>query len=300
MLRALVRSPALPAAALSVALLASARARRAHAAGGAPSSVGAPHAPATAAAPTKAASARTLQLVVRMTCESCARAVRGALEHRRGVQSVDVDLATQTVLVTGSDFTTAEICQALEEAGRSARVVGLGGAAGVVPAHAGSADESGAVVVEYKGPAFEHGSAFGVVRAVQTTPTHAVVEWEIGGLEPLADHRVTLHQYGDTRFGAKGVGAVVSDLGAARADAAGVARFGPRPLEVRTWEAVGRGVVLWRGASHVVAAAVAARSAGVDANTKKRVCTCDGTTIWEPDPLTVRANDAVAGSGGAS
>ena len=294
--------PAIAAAAAAVALT-SARLRSrsvAHAHGQAPTAAEASATTTTTTAASQGAKLvgsggrRRLQLVVEMTCEGCARDVRGTLGSVGGVEAVDADVPRKLVVVSGAGFQTSEVLEALEAAGRPARVVGMGSsgldadAVGVlVPPHVGTEAEAGAIVVEYKGEVFGHGSVVGVVRAVQTTPAQAVVEWEIAGLKPLARHAVAVHEFGDLRGGPATVGRPTTQLGSATTNDKGVARFGPELLPFLVWDAIGRGVVVSREGEGALVAAVAARSAGVDANTQKRVCTCDGTTIWEGSGLVV-------------
>jgi copper chaperone CopZ len=52
-----------------------------------------------------------------MTCSSCATKVRNAVTQVRGVVATDVDLATGTLQVTGSEVDDAAIRAAITEAG---------------------------------------------------------------------------------------------------------------------------------------------------------------------------------------
>jgi copper chaperone for superoxide dismutase len=67
------------------------------------------------------------------------------------------------------------------------------------------------------------------------------------------------------------------------ADANGRARLQVEASQMSVGDIVGRSVVLRSGdaaAAERVACAVVARSAGAQQN-DKRLCLCDGTTIWE-------------------
>ncbi len=55
--------------------------------------------------------------VTGMTCEHCVRAVTEEVSALDGVATVAVDLETGHVLVTGSDYTDAQIAHAVDEAG---------------------------------------------------------------------------------------------------------------------------------------------------------------------------------------
>jgi copper chaperone CopZ len=55
-----------------------------------------------------------------MTCGHCVAAVRGEIEKVPGVQTVDVDLETKAVVVTGSAVDPAAVEAAVDEAGYEA------------------------------------------------------------------------------------------------------------------------------------------------------------------------------------
>ena len=56
-----------------------------------------------------------------MTCEGCARAVRGVLKNVEGVESVDIDLQSQKVTVTGP-ASTETVLAAIKKTGKAASV----------------------------------------------------------------------------------------------------------------------------------------------------------------------------------
>lgn len=75
----------------------------------------------------------------------------------------------------------------------------------------------------------------------------------------------------------------VGDLGTLDADEKGEAFFSGVKPKLRAADLIGRSIVVYGTEDKSdagVAAAVVARSAGVGENYKK-LCTCDGTTIWE-------------------
>ncbi|HWT24202.1 MAG TPA: cation transporter [Solirubrobacteraceae bacterium] len=59
-------------------------------------------------------------LVPGMTCGHCKTAVSGEVAQVRGVVSVDVDLASKLVRVTGSGVDAAAVVGAIDEAGYDA------------------------------------------------------------------------------------------------------------------------------------------------------------------------------------
>lgn len=60
------------------------------------------------------------QLVFRvgMTCEGCANAVRNVLQKTPGVESVDIDVASQQVTTTGT-AAKATVMEAIAKTGKS-------------------------------------------------------------------------------------------------------------------------------------------------------------------------------------
>jgi copper chaperone len=55
-----------------------------------------------------------------MTCGHCVAAVRGEIERVPGVRTVDVDLDSKSVVVTGTAVDQAAVVAAIDEAGYEA------------------------------------------------------------------------------------------------------------------------------------------------------------------------------------
>lgn len=75
----------------------------------------------------------------------------------------------------------------------------------------------------------------------------------------------------------------LGDLGTLDANEKGEAFYTGVKEKLRVADLIGRSVVVYATedkSEHGIAAEVIARSAGVGEN-YKRLCTCDGTTIWE-------------------
>jgi copper chaperone len=66
--------------------------------------------------------ANRIYLVEGMSCDHCKAAVTGEVEQVTGVESVDVDLDTKVVRVSGADLDDAAIVAAIDEAGYDAVV----------------------------------------------------------------------------------------------------------------------------------------------------------------------------------
>ncbi|XP_008707280.1 copper chaperone for superoxide dismutase isoform X2 [Ursus americanus] len=124
----------------------------------------------------------TLEFTVQMTCQSCVDAVRTSLQGVAGVQSVEVQLENQMVLVQ-TTLPSEEVQALLEGTGRQAVLKGMG---------SGLLQNLGAAVAILEGP----GPVQGVVRFLQLTPERCLIEGTIDGLEP-GPHGLHVHQFGD-------------------------------------------------------------------------------------------------------
>ncbi|CAM8880563.1 unnamed protein product [Rhodiola kirilowii] len=241
------------------------------------------NAPASNQSPTSQDAASLPELMtefmVDMSCENCVKAVRNKLQTLEGVKNVEVDLSNQVVRVLGT-LPVKTLSEALEETGRKARLIGQG-----IP------DEFlvSAAVSEFKGP-----NIFGVVRIAQLSMELARIEATFSGLSP-GKHGWSINEYGDLTRGAASTGKiynptseetaeeVLGDLGTLNVDEKGEAFFSDVKKMLRVVDLIGRSIVVYETEDKSVpgiAAAVIARSAGVGENYKK-LCSCDGTTIWE-------------------
>ncbi|KAH6778948.1 copper chaperone for SOD1 [Perilla frutescens var. hirtella] len=217
------------------------------------------------------------EYMVDMKCEGCVNSVRNKLQTVDGVKKVDVDLTNQVVRVLGTSPVKI-LTEALEQTGRKARLIGQG-----LP------DDFllSAAVAEFKGP-----SIFGVVRLAQVSMELARIEANFSGLPP-GKHGWSINEFGDLTKGAASTGKLfnpskdekepLGDLGTLDADEKGDAFYSGAKEKLRVADLIGRSIAVYGTedkSDEGIAAAVIARSAGVGENYKK-LCTCDGTTIWE-------------------
>ncbi|KAI3823659.1 hypothetical protein L1987_05099 [Smallanthus sonchifolius] len=218
------------------------------------------------------------EFMVDMSCEGCVKAVKNKLQTVNGIQSIDVDLANQVVRVFGSS-PVKTMAEALEQTGRKARLIGQG-----LPGDA----LISAAVAEFKGP-----QIFGVVRLAQVSMELTRIEANFSGLSP-GKHGWSINESGDLTRGAASTGKVfnqinqlleekaLGDLGTLEADENGEAFFSGVKKNLKIADLIGRAIAVYEHEDMCdtgLAAAVIARSAGVGENYKK-LCTCDGTTIW--------------------
>ncbi|KAM7531207.1 hypothetical protein LguiB_034617 [Lonicera macranthoides] len=219
------------------------------------------------------------EFMVDMKCEGCVKAVKNKLQDVNGVKNVEVDLSNQVVRVLGSS-PVKTMTEALEQTGRTARLIGQG-----IPEDF----LISAAVAEFKGP-----DIFGVVRLAQVNMELARIEANFSNLSP-GKHGWSINQFGDLTKGAASTGKIfnpsngftekepLGDLGTLDVNENGEAFFSGVKEKLRVADLIGRSIVVYGTedkSDSGLTAAVIARSAGVGENYKK-LCTCDGTTIWE-------------------
>ncbi|KAH0866363.1 hypothetical protein HID58_083574 [Brassica napus] len=215
------------------------------------------------------------EFMVDMKCEGCVNAVKSKLETIEGIEKVDMDLANQVVRILGSS-PVKTMSLALEQTSRKARLIGQGVPQDFLVS---------AAVAEFKGP-----DIFGVV-----SMELARIEANFTGLSP-GNHSWSINEYGDLTNGAASTGNLynpfqdptitepLGDLGTLEADQSGEAFYSGKKEKLKVADLIGRALVVYKTEDKKsgpgLTAAVIARSAGVGENYKK-LCTCDGTVIWE-------------------
>ncbi|KAM0836871.1 hypothetical protein ACQ4PT_062031 [Festuca glaucescens] len=218
------------------------------------------------------------EFMVDMKCEGCVTAVKNRLQTLEGIKNIEVDLSNQVVRVLGS-LPVKTMLDALHQTGRDARLIGQGNPDDFLVS---------AAVAEFKGPVI-----FGVVRLAQVNMELTRVEATFSGLSP-GKHGWSINEFGNLTNGAESTGKVynppdylsnkpLGDLGTLEAGENGEAQFSGSKEKLRVVDLIGRSVALYATKDRSdsgIAAAVVARSAGVGENYKK-LCTCDGVTIWE-------------------
>ncbi|XP_061619430.1 copper chaperone for superoxide dismutase-like isoform X2 [Phyllopteryx taeniolatus] len=241
-----------------------------------------------------------LEFAVQMTCEGCRDQVRAALEHKAGVHSVSVDVSEGRVLVE-TTLNSGEVQALIESTHRRAVLKGMG-----------SLEERdlGAAVAMLAG---KWGQVQGVVRFLQLSAERCLIDGTVDGLEPGA-HGLHVHALGDLTedclscgehynpFGRRHGGPQdserhVGDLGNIVAGPDGRASFRLEDSQLKVRDVIGRSLVVDAGADDLgrgghplseltgnsgarLACGIIARSAGLFQN-PKRVCACDGLTLWE-------------------
>ncbi|NXJ86979.1 CCS dismutase, partial [Trogon melanurus] len=126
-----------------------------------------------------------LEFAVQMRCQSCADAVRAALQAAPDVRLLELRLEAQTVLVE-TTAAAERVRELLENSGRRAVLKGMGGS------EEGEQASLGAAVAALSGP----GAARGLVRFLQVSPTRCLVDGAVDGLPP-GPHGLHVHEFGD-------------------------------------------------------------------------------------------------------
>ncbi|XP_069680746.1 copper chaperone for superoxide dismutase isoform X1 [Periplaneta americana] len=245
-----------------------------------------------------------IEFAVQMTCQKCVTNIRDALSGVDGIDSVDISLGNETVIVE-TTLPSSEIQQKIESTGRRAVLKGYGGGSnqGAAVAMLGDASGCGFGVVK------------GVIRFLQTNENTCVVDGTLDGLSPGL-HGLHIHECGDISQGCDSVGGHFNprntrhgspddketerhagDLGNIRAGEDGRATFRLTDRVLKVWDLIGRSVVVTDGPDDLgrgkhprsledgnsgqrLACGVIARSAGLFENSK-RICACDGVSLWD-------------------
>ncbi|XP_003386470.2 PREDICTED: copper chaperone for superoxide dismutase-like [Amphimedon queenslandica] len=232
-----------------------------------------------------------MEFAVQMTCKSCEEAVKAAL-NVPGINSVYVDVPNEVVIVETS-LPSSNVHKLLESTGKLIVFRGFGGQEQAPTSH------QGAAVVVMKGS----GPVNGLLRMVQVSSNECVIEGTIDGLTPNKEHLLKIHDHGDLSNGCESCGDVynvmmskngksvshslppVGDIAALQSDGSGRISFQTKSERVKVYDVIGRSMILHSSIPSVygtrrLMCGIIARSAGLFQNTKK-VCTCDGVTIWD-------------------
>ncbi|XP_048735335.2 copper chaperone for superoxide dismutase-like isoform X2 [Ostrea edulis] len=227
-----------------------------------------------------------MEFAVNMTCEGCVKSVKNSLQGVDGVKSVDVNLGTDQVIIE-STLTSKQIQSLIEKTGKTAVLQGYG-SLNQTPL------ESGVVELNTGDNKIQ-----GVIRLVQSNPSKCIIDGTIDGL-PKGRHRLFIHELGDVSQGCDSCGDILGrlspetekpmgDIGEIDVAANGRADFRLTNERLKVWDMIGRSIVVHQGSQEglipkiqkKLSCGIIARSAGLFQNSEKKICTCDGVTIWE-------------------
>eukprot|EP00048_Salpingoeca_helianthica_P022253 m.17231 g.17231 ORF g.17231 m.17231 type:complete len:246 (+) comp7080_c0_seq1:108-845(+) len=230
------------------------------------------------------------EFAVNMTSLGCAQAVEHALNGQQGITSYEIDLQNQVVTIHGT-VPSSTLLAMLEGTGKKVAIKGQSAERG----------EMSAVCMLQWGP-----SVRGVVRFAQMKENRVLIDGSVAGL-PQGLHNLAVHEFGDLSSGCESTGdcfapqytpaaaaAPAGDLGNIVADESGCSSFLFEHRGLQVWDLIGRSLVVHVAAGPTTAAGpgigcgIIARAAAAFQNAKK-LCTCDGTTIFDGDALAKRS-----------
>eukprot|EP01083_Nonionella_stella_P178796 632775_1 len=241
------------------------------------------------------------EFAVDMQCSSCEDSVTSCLQNAEGISNFRVDLANQTVVLE-SGLSTEELYKIL---GKSGKRVKLRSQSGMGVNNLGAA-----VAVLHS----RRTGVMGIARFIQLSQEQCSIEATIDNLPPNSEHGIHIHEFGQISDDGAMAGKHfnpgnschgspdsderhVGDLGNIASNSSGRGRLSRTDARLKVWDIIGRSVCVeakkdeflrnddGSGARHLVCG-VLARSAGLFENTK-RICECDGSTIWEEDTSAV-------------
>ncbi|KAF8792532.1 copper chaperone for superoxide dismutase-like [Argiope bruennichi] len=233
---------------------------------------------------------------VNLSCKNCASSVENVLSKIKDIKIISIDVEKQSVVVESS-LPSQVVKEAIESTGKRAVLKGFG------------SKKLESAVAEIKGEC----GIFGVVRFHQADKDLCVIDGTVDGLSS-GEHGLHIHEYGDLSQGCESIGPHFNptnsvhggrddlkrhygDLGNIVADSNGRASFRIHDNIVKVFDIIGRSLAVTAGRDDLgrgnnesstidgnsgkcLAAAIIARSAGLFEN-PKRICQCDGITVWD-------------------
>ena len=242
-----------------------------------------------------------IEFAVDMTCQKCVNAVRNSLTSLSGIESIDISLEKGNVVVETS-LPYSVIQEEIEKSGKKAVLKGYGDNTSAVAMLGGNSGYS------------VSNDIMGVIRFAQT-PDGCIIDGTVDGLTP-GEHGMHIHECGDISEGCDNVGEHfnpnntahggpeddplkrhVGDLGNIMVNNSGRATFRKVDKLIKIPDIIGRSLVVTESSDDLgkgdsmeskingnsgnrLACGIIARSSGLFQNTKK-ICACDGLTLWD-------------------
>ncbi|BFZ08005.1 hypothetical protein BsWGS_11044 [Bradybaena similaris] len=227
-----------------------------------------------------------MEFAVEMRSPCCVGRVKNALEGVKGVHSIDVDLATQRLVIEGDVLAETVRGTIEKETGMAAVLLG----------HGSAAQNLGAGVAAIS---IGNSGVKGLLRFVQVDPGTCFVEGAIDKLPSSQPVFLTVHETGDVSDGCNSCGSLFRPADGSNNTFSGFlkeltpntdkrAEFRVALSNVQLSDIIGHCVVVHQGNHHDIeqgqserlACGIVARASGLFQNSK-RFCACDGVTIWE-------------------
>lgn len=223
----------------------------------------------------QADTAAKIEFAVQMICEKCENTIKNNLQQVQGINSVQADWKSGSVVVN-TVLSTNQVRQRITDLGFKTVVRGLGNLAAVAMLDIGR-------------------NVKGVVRFVQITNKCCIVDGTIDGLVPSTNCTVSIHECGDISQGCASIGEYYNPTGASEnqriygllgtvtSDEKGRAQFRFEDEVLRLPDVIGRALCITKvngNRKERVSCGIIARSAGLFQN-PKTICACDGVSIWD-------------------
>lgn len=227
---------------------------------------------------------------VPLECQSCVDSVKASLADVRGLEKLEVDLASQTVTAIGC-VPPSELVKAIQQTGKDAIIRGTG-----------KPNSAAVCILESFDPKDVSHPVKGLARIVAVSDNDVYVDLTVNGL-PRGTYYPLIRRSGDLSEGAFSTGSVfhafapievdlpsdvsskINSLGAFEAAASSSLYSSQAFLQakLRVLDLIGRSMILSQIKDEISSDAlcgVIARSAGAWEN-DKTVCSCTGKTVWQ-------------------
>ncbi|KAJ6633607.1 Copper chaperone for superoxide dismutase [Pseudolycoriella hygida] len=209
-----------------------------------------------------------VEFAVQFSGENASDAIQSVLQD---VGTVDINAKMGRVIVETENVPWNEIQQRIEGTGRRAVLTGFGGKSCVSIVSSDKVNETKGVI------------RFCAVS--DASNSGCVIDGAVDGLTPNSKLEINVHEYGDVSSGCESVGNIFEQSSytdkEVSSDANGALSFRLLDQHLNVSDLIGRSVVISNADSKErLACGIIARSAGIFENYKK-ICACDGVTLWE-------------------
>jgi copper chaperone for superoxide dismutase len=211
-----------------------------------------------------------VEFAVKIKGPACVETVKLKLTDN-GISSQDIEAISdnqnkEARIVIKTARPWIELQETIEETGKQAVLVGFSDQAAVAMLDKGGNDH-----------------VKGVIRFCSITSSlpGIVIDGVIDGLQPKQDHELSICEYGDVSQGCNSLGEVYKKSSyRIKSDESGRSTIRTVDSNLQVSELIGRSVAVSPLNGTRLACGIISRAAGIFQNWK-RICACDGVTIWD-------------------
>lgn len=130
---------------------------------------------------------------------------------------------------------------------------------------------------------FQNSSVKGVIRvcSIVANKPGVVIDGVVDGLKPKVEHSLSIREFGDISQGIIGLGSIYKNSSyKLTADDSGRSTIRTVDNNLQVSELIGRSMAITSATETSFACGIISRAAGIFQNWK-RICACDGVTIWD-------------------